>query len=65
MLPSMPSMHERGIMRDANEAARQTVIDGGATVTEIDNAPFQAAVQPIYEEFPDLMPLLERIKAAK
>lgn len=59
------SMYQRDIMRAANETARQTVIDGGATVTEIDNAPFQAAVQPIYEEFPALMPLLERIKAAK
>lgn len=59
------SMYEREIMREANEKARQTVIDGGATVTEIDNAPFQAAVQPIYEEFPDLMPLLDRIQAAK
>lgn len=59
------SMYEREIMREANDAARQTVIDGGATVNEIDNGPFQEAVQPIYEEFPDLMPLLERIQAAR
>ena len=59
------AMYERDLMREANEQARQTVTEGGATVTEIDNAPFQEAVQPIYEEFPDLMPLLERIRAAK
>ena len=59
------SMFEREIMREANEKARETVVEGGATVTEIDNAPFQAAVQPIYEEFPDLMPLLQRIADAK
>ncbi|MFV0490475.1 MAG: TRAP transporter substrate-binding protein [Pseudorhodobacter sp.] len=59
------ALFEREAMREANEAARQAVIDGGATVTEIDNAPLQAAVEPIYEEFPDLKPLLDRIKAAK
>ncbi len=59
------AMYERDLMREANEQARQTVTEGGAAVTEIDNAPFQEAVQPIYEEFPDLMPLLERIRAAK
>ncbi|WP_226782418.1 TRAP transporter substrate-binding protein [Oceaniglobus trochenteri] len=59
------SMYEREIMREANEKARDTVVEGGATVNEIDNAPFQAAVQPIYEEFPDLLPLLDRIAAAK
>jgi len=59
------AMYERKIMREANEKARETVVEAGATVNEIDNTPFQDAVQPIYEEFPDLMPLLERIKAAK
>lgn len=59
------SLYEREIMREANEAARETVVANGATVNEIDNAPFQKAVLPIYEEFPNLMPLLERIQAAK
>ena len=59
------ALYERQIMRDANEKARKTVEEGGATVAEIDNAPFQAAVQPIYEEFADYKPLIERIKAAK
>ncbi len=59
------ALYEREIMRQANQDARKTVEEGGATVSEIDNAPFQAAVQPIYEEFPDFKPLIERIKAAK
>jgi TRAP-type C4-dicarboxylate transport system substrate-binding protein len=59
------SIYQREIMREANKAARQTVSDSGATVTEIDKAPFQAAVQPIYEKFPVLLPLLQRIADAK
>ncbi|MFV0386808.1 TRAP transporter substrate-binding protein [Paracoccus sp. (in: a-proteobacteria)] len=59
------ALYEREIMRKANEDAREAVTAAGATVTEIDNAPFQAAIEPIYDEFPDLKPLLDRIKAAK
>ncbi|MEO8410744.1 MAG: TRAP transporter substrate-binding protein, partial [Propionivibrio sp.] len=59
------AVYERDIMRKANEDAKKTVVAGGATVNEIDNAPFQAAVEPIYGEFPNLKPLLDRIKAAK
>lgn len=59
------ALFERDAMRAANEEARKTVEAAGSTVTEIDNAPFQAAVAPIYEEFPDLAPLIERIKAVK
>ena len=57
------AFYERDLMQQANEDARRTVEEGGATVTEIDNAPFQEAVAPIYEEFPDLAPLIERIRA--
>lgn len=59
------ALFEREIMRKANEEARDAVVADGATVTEVDNAPFQAAIEPIYDEFPDLKPILERIKAAK
>lgn len=59
------ALFERDLMRAANEEAKAKVVEGGATVTEIDNAPFQAAVEPIYEEFPDLKPLIEAIKAAR
>lgn len=57
------AMFERDLMRKANEDARKTVEAGGATVTEIDNAPFREAVAPIYEEFPDLADLIARIRA--
>ena len=59
------SLYEREIMREANEEAREKVEAGGATVTEIDNAPFQEAVQPIYEEQTELSSLIERIRAAR
>jgi len=60
------AIYEREIMREANEQARTTVEEGGATVTEIDNAPFQEAVQPIYDEqSEELKSLIERIQAEK
>ncbi|GAB5374273.1 MAG: TRAP transporter substrate-binding protein [Acuticoccus sp.] len=59
------ALYEREIMRQANEDARAKVEAAGATVTEVDNGPFQAAVASIYEEYPDLKPLLDRINAAK
>jgi TRAP-type C4-dicarboxylate transport system substrate-binding protein len=57
------ALFERDAMREANEAARKTVEEAGSTVVEVDNAPFAAAVQPIYGEFPELAGLIERIKA--
>ncbi|XWN30512.1 MAG: TRAP transporter substrate-binding protein [Devosia sp.] len=59
------AMFEREAMREANQKARKTVEAAGVTVTEVDNGPFQEAVAPIYEEFPDLQPLIERINAVK
>lgn len=59
------AQYEREIMREANETARDEVIAGGAEVTEIDNAPFQKAVEPIYDEFPDLKPLIDKINAVR
>ena len=56
---------ERELMREANLDARATVEAGGATVREIDNAPFREAVQPIYAEFPELSGLVERIAEAQ
>lgn len=57
------ALSQREAMYAANDEARQTVIDGGVTVVETDPAPFQAAVRPIYEEYEDLLPLVERIQA--
>lgn len=59
------AIYEREIMMAANVEARKTVEAAGATITVVDNAPFQAAVAPIYEEFPDLLDLIEQIKAVK
>lgn len=59
------ALYEREIMRAANEAARTKVEEAGATVTEVDNGPFQEAVSSIYEEYPDLKPLLDRISATQ
>ncbi|POF32749.1 TRAP transporter substrate-binding protein [Roseibium marinum] len=58
-------LYEREIMREANEKARKTVEEGGATVVEIDNGPFQEAVMPIYDEFSELKPLIDKINQAK
>ena len=59
------ALYEREIMRKANEDARKTVEDGGATVTEVDNGPFQEAVPSIYAEYPDLQSLIERVNAVE
>jgi len=59
------AIYEREIMMAANVEAKKTVEAAGATITVVDNAPFQAAVAPIYEEFPDLLDLIEQIKAVK
>lgn len=55
------ALYERDLMRAANDAAKTKVMEAGVSVTEVDNAPFREAVQPIYAEFPDLSPLLERM----
>ena len=57
------ALFEREAMLAANEEARETVLAAGVTIHTLDNAPFRAAVEPIYAEFPDLLPLIERIQA--
>lgn len=59
------ALYEREIMSAANKEARSKVEAAGSTVTEIDNGPFQEAIASIYDEFPDLKPLIDRINAAK
>lgn len=59
------ALFEREAMIKANEEAKQTVQQAGVTVTPVDNAPFREAVAPIYDEFPDLKPLIERIGAVE
>jgi TRAP-type C4-dicarboxylate transport system substrate-binding protein len=48
-------------MFEANAEAKQTVIDAGVTVLPVDNTPFQQAILPIYDEFPELSDYINRI----
>ncbi|BCL70222.1 C4-dicarboxylate ABC transporter [Vibrio nigripulchritudo] len=59
------AIFERDLMIRANIEAKERVVAAGVKVTVIDNTPFQQAVQPVYEEFPKLLPLVNRIKAVK
>lgn len=56
-------MLERAAMIKANDLAKATVIAAGVRVVETDTSPFRNAVQPIYEEFPQLSDIIARIKA--
>ncbi len=55
--------YERELMFAANDEAKQQVVESGVTVSPIDNGPFQAAILPIYEEFPHLSDYIARIQA--
>lgn len=57
------ALYERELMFAANEEARKTVEKAGVKVRDIDNGPFQEAILPIYEEFPHLGELIERIRS--
>ncbi len=59
------ALFERELMFAANDEAKATVMAAGVTVSPIDNGPFQAAVLPIYDEFPHLSSYIARIKAVK
>lgn len=59
------ALFEREAMLKANEDAKAKVQAEGVTITTVDNAPFRAAVAPIYDEFADLKPLIERIQAVE
>lgn len=62
---SEAALYERELMFAANDEAKTTVMEAGVTVSPIDNGPFQAAILPIYDEFPHLSTYIERIKAVK
>ena len=48
------------------EATLRAELEGrGMTFVELDKAPFQAAVQPIKDEFPELAPWVDRIIAVE
>lgn len=56
------ALYERDLMFAANDKARKAVEEAGVTVKEVDNAPFQEAILPIYEEFDHLSDLIEQIQ---
>ncbi len=61
---SVPYM--RKLWADLEVSARAEVEKAGVTVVEVDKAPFQAAVKPIYDQFitdPHLKDLLARMQA--
>lgn len=57
------ALYERELMFAANEKAQVTVEAAGVTVSAIDNGPFQAAILPIYGEFPHLSDYVTRIRS--
>jgi tripartite ATP-independent transporter DctP family solute receptor len=61
---SVPYM--RKLWDDLEVSAKADVIKAGVTVVEVDKAPFQAAVKPVYDQFitdPHLKDLLARMQA--
>ena len=63
---SVPVMRKLWDEREAKSLA--AVIAGGATVTEVDKASFQAAMKPVYDKFiadPKLKDLVKRIQDVK
>lgn len=56
---------ERTAMIKANEDAKQQLKEAGVNIIELDNAPFQNAVQPIYDEFPNLAEIVAQIRSIK
>jgi TRAP-type C4-dicarboxylate transport system substrate-binding protein len=63
---SVPVMRKLWDEREAKSLA--TVVAGGATVTEVDKASFQAAMKPVYDKFiadPKLKDMVKRIQDVK
>ena len=56
---------ERALMKKANQEAAETVRAAGTVISIIDNEPFRTAVEPIYDEFTELWPLVQKIRAVE
>lgn len=54
---------ERKAMNDFQEESREAVEKAGVTVYEVDVKEFQDAVAPIYDTFPDLKDVIDKIRA--
>ncbi|MGQ7248368.1 TRAP transporter substrate-binding protein [Halomonas sp. V046] len=61
---------QRQLWAERSEASREKVLEAGSEINDVaDKGAFQAAMQPIYDDFtaahPDLAPLIDDIKAAQ
>lgn len=54
---------ERSLMEEAMTEVMENLEAEGFKITEPDLGPFREAVEPVYQEFPDLAPWVEKIKA--
>ncbi|WP_058484913.1 TRAP transporter substrate-binding protein [Defluviitalea phaphyphila] len=54
---------QREAMVKEQEECKADVIEAGSTITEVDMTEFQEAVAPMYDEYEDLKPIIEEIKA--
>lgn len=59
------AVFERDLMVKGNEEAKKKAIAAGVVITPIDNAPFRAAVKPIYDTFPAYADILKRMAEVK
>lgn len=57
--------YERALAKKADEEAVDKLKSLGVKITKPDLAPFRAAAKKSYDEFPELKPWIERIKAIK
>ncbi len=57
--------YEREIMTQANLEAKQLMLAAKVSISSIDSAPFRAAVEPIYAEFPAYASLIQQIDSTE
>lgn len=56
------ALFERVFMKQSNLDAKQEMLAKNVHISTIDNAPFRAAVKPIYDEFPSYANLIQQIE---
>ncbi len=54
---------QKQAMLAKQDSSKEEVIKAGSTITEVDITEFQAAVAPMYEDYQELKPIIEKIKA--
>ena len=56
---------QRGAMLEQENASKAKVLASGSTINEVNVEEFQNVVQPVYEQYSELKPLIEKIYATK